>query len=183
MDKAIYTPLDASPAFDPGTGLLNAIIDTPKGSRCKYKYDEQMGHFRLSKLLPLGAYFPYNYGFVPSTRCEDGDGLDVVVLMDEPVFAGCLVPVRLLGVLVAEQTERTGKTTRNDRLIAILDTEFNPPEVQSLDDLQNQCMEEIEHFFVSYNKMEGKSFRPIGRYGPDRAKALVKEHLIPIGTT
>ena len=182
MDKAMCFDFNALPAFDAGTGLVNAIIDTPKGSRCKYKYDEQTGIFRLSKLLPLGAYFPYNYGFIPSTRSEDGDALDVLVLMDEPVFTGCLVPVRLIGVLAAEQTERNGKTTRNDRLIGILDTEFNPPEVTSLDALHKQRVDEIEHFFVSYNKMEGKTFKPIGRYGPDKAEALLKEHGVPSET-
>lgn len=170
--------LNTLPALDSDSGLVNAIIDTPKGSRCKYKYDPDTGIFRLAKLLPLGAYFPYNYGFIPSTRGEDGDELDVLVLMDEAVFVSCLVPVRLIGVLAAEQTERDGKTTRNDRLIAVLDTEFNPPEVTSLDALHSQRIDEIEQFFVSFNKIQGKQFKPIGRYDADKAKALLKEYSI-----
>src|SRR5207302_1611839 len=90
--------------------LLCKALPPPRGSRCKYKYDPKTGVFRLGKLLPLGAGFPYNFGFVPSTRGEDGDALDVLVFLDEPVFAGCVVPVRLIGVLEAEQTEKGHKT-------------------------------------------------------------------------
>jgi inorganic pyrophosphatase len=78
------TQLSRLDAIDPDSGLVNVVIDTPRGSRCKYKYDEKTGLFRLAKLLPLGASFPYDFGFVPSTRGEDGDPLDVLVLVDEP---------------------------------------------------------------------------------------------------
>src|SRR5919202_2577365 len=104
--------------FDAASGEVNVIIETPKGSRNKFKYDEQRGLFKLSGVLPAGAVFPFDFGFVPSTRGEDGDPLDVLVLMDEPAFAGCLVPSRLIGVIEAEQTEE-GTTERNDRLIAV----------------------------------------------------------------
>src|SRR3954464_7536915 len=108
-------PTQASPfarmgPFDPETGDLNMIIDTPKGSRNKFKYDEAHGLFKLSGVLPAGASFPFDFGYVPSTRGEDGDPVDVLVLMDEPAFAGCLVPARLIGVIEAEQTETDGAT-------------------------------------------------------------------------
>src|SRR5438105_14263034 len=96
------------------SGLINAVIEAPRGSRCKYKYDEQAGVFRLNKLLPLGASFPYDFGFVPSTRGADGDPLDLLVLSDEPLALGSVVPVRLVGVLRATQTERNGDRMRND---------------------------------------------------------------------
>jgi inorganic pyrophosphatase len=162
-------------AIDPDSGLVNVVIDTPRGSRCKYKYDEKAGLFRLGKLLPLGAAFPYPFGFVPSTRGEDGDPLDVLVLLEEPVFVGCVVPARLIGVLQAEQTESGGKAVRNDRLIGVVETPYNPPEVRSLNDLGKQRLDEIEHFFVSYNEMEGRRFRPAGRHGPDLAERLLEE--------
>src|SRR5438045_736720 len=120
-------------ARDPDSGLVHVIIDTPKGSRNKFKYDEQLGLFRLGKVLPLGTSFPYDFGFIPSTRAEDGDPLDVLVLMDEPAFSGCLLAVRLLGVIQAEQTEQ-GKTVRNDRLIGMAETPYNRPDVTSLDE-------------------------------------------------
>src|SRR6266404_1621503 len=99
-----------NPEHENGFGV-DIIIDTPKGSRGKYKYDEKAGRFRLNKLLPLGSCFPYNFGYIPETRGEDGDALDVLVLMEEPVFIGCVMPILLIGVLMAEQTERDGETT------------------------------------------------------------------------
>ncbi|MDQ6860764.1 MAG: inorganic diphosphatase [Verrucomicrobiota bacterium] len=74
--------------------------------------------FELSGVLPAGAVFPYDFGFIPQTRGGDGDPLDVLILMDEPAFTGCLVETRLLGVIEADQTEN-GETTRTDRLIAV----------------------------------------------------------------
>ncbi len=166
------TLLHQLPARQPNTDLFNVIVDTPKGSRNKYKYDEDLGLWRLSKLLPLGAVFPFDFGFIPSTRGEDGDALDALVLVEEPTFPGCILPVRLIGVIEAEQTEK-GKTVRNDRLIAVVETPHNPPPFHSLDELSAQSLAEIEHFFVSYNQMEGREFKPVGRHGPEKALVLV----------
>src|SRR5438270_11444968 len=94
-----------------------AIIETPKGRRNKFKYEHDSGLFSLSNLLPEGFSFPFDFGFIPSTVAEDGDPLDVIVLMDEPAHVGCLVKVRLIGVVKVVQTEN-GKKTRNDRLVA-----------------------------------------------------------------
>jgi len=82
------------PPFDDESGTLNAVVETIAGSRNKFAYDEKLGLFRLKGVLPAGASFPFDFGFVPSTKGEDGDPLDVLVLMDEPAFAGCLVPLR-----------------------------------------------------------------------------------------
>jgi inorganic pyrophosphatase len=161
------------PARDPDSGLVNVIIETPKGSRNKFKYDERLGLFRLGKVLPLGASFPYDFGFIPSTRAEDGDPVDLLVLMDEPTFPGCLVGVRLLGVLTAEQTQG-GKTVRNDRLIGAAVTPYNRPEIHALHELGRGRLDELEHFFVSYNEAEGRRFKPVGRRGPKAAEQLVK---------
>lgn len=165
--------LEDLPTFDPETGLLNVIVDTPKGSRNKYKYDPERSIWQLSKMLPLGAVFPYNFGFLPGTRGDDGDALDVLVLMDEPAFAGCLVSARLIGVIEAEQTE-DGKTIRNDRLVAAVETPHNPAECHSLKDLSQHRLDELEHFFISYNKAEGRKFRVIGQRGPKPAHELIE---------
>ncbi|HZH34710.1 MAG TPA: inorganic diphosphatase, partial [Pyrinomonadaceae bacterium] len=129
---------------------LNVIIETPKGSRNKYTFDEKLGLFKLGGVLPLGANFPFDFGFIPSTTGGDNDPLDVLLLMDEPAFAGCLVESRLLGVIEAEQTE-DGKTERNDRLIAVAENSRNHKNVRSLEDLNENAIGEIEHFFISYN--------------------------------
>ena len=158
--------------FDNKTGALHVIIDTPKGSRNKFKWDRKQALFKLGGVLPAGAIFPYDFGFIPNTRGEDGDELDVLVLMDEPAFTGCLVASRLLGVIEAEQTEK-GKTERNDRLVAVAVNSRTHGHLQTLADLNEKLVDEIEHFFVSYNAAKGKKFRPLGRFGPARAKKLV----------
>src|SRR4030088_2218646 len=94
------------------------IIETPKGRRNKFDYDTEFQMFALGGLLPEGLAFPFDFGFLPSTLGEDGDPLDVIVLMDEPAHVGCLVDVRLVGVIEAEQME-DGETTRNDRLVGV----------------------------------------------------------------
>ena len=154
---------------------LNVVIETPKGSRNKYNYDEGLGLFRLGGVLPSGASFPFDFGFVPSTVGGDGDPLDVLVLMDEPAFAGCLVRTRLVGVIEAEQTERDGETTRNDRLIGVAADSRLHTRVRTLESLGATLLEEIEHFFVSYNQIKGKEFKPRTRSGPERARELVEE--------
>ena len=174
------TPVNALPAVDPDSGRLNVVVDTPQGSRNKYKFDEQHGQWRLSKVLPQGMYFPYDFGFIPSTRGEDGDPLDVLLLADEPAFPGCVVPARLIGVLEAEQTEG-GKTIRNDRLVAVVETPYNPAEYRSLEEASPQRLDEIEHFFVSYNKMEGRQFKPLARHGADRAWELLEQGIVGAG--
>ena len=169
------------PATDPDSGRLNVVVDTPKGSRNKYKFDERRGLWLLSKVLPQGMSFPCDFGFLPSTRGGDGDPLDVLLLTDEAAFPGCVVPARLIGVLEAEQTEH-GKTVRNDRLVAVVETPCNPAEFHSLEEVGRQRLDEIEHFFVSYNQMEGRQFKPTARYGPERARKLVEESMRQLQT-
>jgi inorganic pyrophosphatase len=94
--------------------------------------------------------------------------------MDEPAFAGCLVRSRLLGVIEAEQTEKGQKTERNDRLIAVAAKSRTSGDLKSVTDLNPKLLDEIEHFFVSYNEAKGKKFKPLGRYGPERARRLVQ---------
>ncbi|HYY41561.1 MAG TPA: inorganic diphosphatase, partial [Pyrinomonadaceae bacterium] len=104
--------LDQLATFDEESGDVHVIIETPQGSRNKFNYDEQLDLFKLGGVLPLGAVFPFDFGFVPATLGGDGDPLDVLVLMDEAAFTGCLVLTRLIGVIEAEQTEE-GETERN----------------------------------------------------------------------
>ena len=162
-------------AFDSESGELNVIIETPKGSRNKFDYDEKRGLFKLGGVLPAGASFPYDFGFIPSTLGGDGDPLDVLLLMEEPVFTGCLVASRLIGVIEAKQTERDGATMRNDRLIAVAADSSTHGHVTTLARLNANLLDEIEHFFISYNSFKGKEFKPLGRFGKQRAARLVKE--------
>jgi inorganic pyrophosphatase len=158
--------------FERRSGALNVVIDTPKGSRNKYSWDEKLDLFALTGVLPAGAVFPYDFGFIPNTRGGDGDPLDVLVVMDEPAFVGCLVSCRLLGVIEAKQTEK-GKTERNDRLIAVSADSRTHEKLKTLGDLDPVLLDEIEHFFVSYNEVKGKKFKPLRRIGPSHAKKLI----------
>lgn len=92
--------LDAMPPFDGDD--LTVVIETPKGSQNKYVFEPRWGAFALSGVLPAGAVFPFDFGFVPGTLAADGDPLDVLVLMDSAAFTGCVVPSRLLGVIEAD---------------------------------------------------------------------------------
>jgi len=156
-----------------GDGEVHVVIDTPRGSRYKVKWDGTLGVFKLSDVLTAGAVFPFDFGFVPGTHAEDGDELDILVLADEPLFPGCLVTVRLIGVIEAEQTE-AGKTLRNDRLLAVAAASRLYGAVRELTDLPIAMLAEIEQFFVSYNQMRERAFKPIGRLGAQQAITLVK---------
>src|SRR4028118_2281385 len=162
-------------ATDSHSGEVNVIIETPKGSRNKFDYDEERGLFKLGGVLPAGAVFPFDFGFVPSTLGEDGDPLDVLVLMDEPAFAGCLVPARLIGAIEAEQTERDGDSMRNDRLIAVAIKAYTQGDIRSLDALNETLITEIEHFFASYNLVRGKEVKRLLHCGPEGAMTLLRE--------
>lgn len=156
------------------SGALNVIIETAKGSRNKVKYEQETGSYLLRRVLPVGMSFPYDFGFVPSTVGDDGDPLDVLVLLDTPVFAGCRIPCRLVGVLEGEQTEK-GETERNDRLLAVAADSRDHADVRSLKDINKRLLGEIEHFFVSYHELSGQKFKPIGRRGPKHARKLVEQ--------
>ena len=158
--------------FDPKSRNLNVVIDTPKGCRNKYAFDFDINAYKLKTVLPKGAVFPFDFGSIPGTVAEDGDPLDVLVLMDEPAFVACLVEVRLLGVIEAEQTEG-GKTERNDRVIAVAAKSHTHGSLKSLRKVDPKLIDEIEHFFVSYNDARGKKFKPKARKGPAAARRLV----------
>jgi inorganic pyrophosphatase len=168
-------PVTRLSPFGDDDDTINVVVETSKGSRNKITFDPERGLYELGGVLPLGASFPYDFGFVPSTLGGDGDPLDVLLLMDEPVFAGCLVSARLVGVITAEQRERDGAVERNDRLLAVAEKSRLHGDVQGLEDLGDALLEEIEHFFVSYNEIKGKRFTPQGRKGVRAARRLVEE--------
>src|SRR3954466_3572887 len=106
------------PPFVKNSQLVNAVIETPSGSTVKYKFEQAGGYFRLNKVLPEGFSFPHHFGFIPSTQGEDGDPLDIILLLETPACTGAVVASRLIGVLEARQKEKKGPYKRNDRFIA-----------------------------------------------------------------
>lgn len=151
-----------------------AIIETPKGRRNKFKYDMSSGLFCLSNLLPQGFSFPFDFGFIPSTAAEDGDPLDLIVLMDEPAHVGCLLDVRLLGVIKVVQTEK-GKQTENDRLLAVAVKTVEFKEYKDISDVPKAVMQQITEFLALYNKNSGKHDEVKGLEGAGHALELLEK--------
>jgi inorganic pyrophosphatase len=162
------------PTFDGKSSLnLNVVIESPRGSGAKFDYNTERDLFELSYVMPSGMVFPFDFGFVPSTVAEDGDPLDILVLIDVPTCVGCLLIARPIGVIEANQTQ-DGRTFRNDRLIGVADAAHERAKLKSISELDSVVVDEIEHFFVSYNEMRDRKFKPIRRAGPNSALQLVR---------
>lgn len=153
--------------------VLNVIIETPRGCPNKFAYDEEMKVFCLHKTLPMGTVFPFDFGFIPLTKGEDGDPLDILIIMEEPVYPGCLVPTRLVGILEAQQKEKDGKKMRNDRLVGVSDCSVLFKGVKRVKDLNKSMVKQMENFFIDYNKQEGKKFKPLHWKGRKKAMECI----------
>jgi inorganic pyrophosphatase len=170
--------LTSLPSIEEATGNINVVVETPKGSLYKYKYDAGDGAFRLLNALPEGLSFPYDFGFIPSTRGEDGDPLDALLLLDHPVAAGCVATARLAGVFEIRQRERTtngsAKWRRNDRFIAVASLGHAYQHVNGLDNLSSEMLDEIEGFFILYARSTGRELEVLKRSDRRRAEKLIK---------
>jgi inorganic pyrophosphatase len=160
--------------LDAKKSTCRAIIETPKGCRNKFDYDPESSLFMLGGLLPEGMMFPFDFGFIPSTRGEDGDPLDILVLMDAPAHVGCLIDVRIIGIITAEQME-DGKTEANDRLLGVAIHSYDHENLQSIGDVSKTLLDQLEGFFISYNKQRGKKFKVTGTGGPKKALRFLKD--------
>ena len=154
--------------------LLQVIVETPAGSKNKFAFDIEQGAFTLKKVLPAGMSFPYDFGFVPQTIGGDGDPLDVLLLMDEPAFPGCVVRARLIGVIEGEQRDGK-KKIRNDRLVAVAEANHLYANIRKVEDLPKQWIDELQAFFVHYHDLEGKKYQLLGCKGEAAAWQLVKQ--------
>ena len=162
-----------SPQLDLKKSTCRAIIETPKGCRNKFDYDPDSGLFMLGGLLPEGMMFPFDFGFIPSTLGEDGDPLDILVLMDAPAHVGCLIDVRIIGIIEAEQTQH-GKTESNDRLLGVAIHSYDHEALGSINDVSKTLLNQLEAFFISYNKQRRKKFKVTGTAGPKVAMKFLK---------
>ena len=167
-------PIKLSHDLDREALTCRAVIETPKGSRSKFDYDTESGLFLLAGLVPEGMTFPLNFGFIPSTKAEDGDPLDVMVLHDESIPVGTLINIRLLGVIEGEQTE-DGKTVRNDRLLAVTHCSHHYEHIKDIDRLGKKFLEHLTQFWINYNALKGKRYEVRGVHGPKRAAEAIKQ--------
>jgi inorganic pyrophosphatase len=172
--QSLTDPSQLSPFDAKDRDILRVIVETPKGSRNKYAYDESLRIFALKKVLPAGMAFPYDFGFVPSTKAEDGDPTDVLVLMDEPAFPGCLLKCRVIGIIEGEQSSKKEKE-RNDRVIAIEQANHSYAYVDHIDDLGKTFIHELEEFFVDYHKLSNDEYRILDIRGPGEARRRIKK--------
>jgi inorganic pyrophosphatase len=117
--------------------------------------------------------YPFDFGFIPSTLGEDGDPLDIMVLMDAPAHVGCLIEVRLIAVIKAEQTE-DGKTETTDRLLGIAVHSYDHEDLHTINEVSKTLLDHVEEFFVSYNKQRGKKFTITGTGDPKQALKFLK---------
>jgi inorganic pyrophosphatase len=154
-------------------GLYRIVIETPQGGRHKLKYDAATDTLEIGTTLPSGMVFPFDFGFVPRTRGEDGDPLDALLLMDSPGYPGVVVSARLLGVIEADQTDQDGTTVRNDRLVALAKGSTSRGDVQSLKDLDPILIDQVAAFFVQYNDLRGRKFAVRAIRGQRRARTVV----------
>jgi inorganic pyrophosphatase len=166
-------PSRLTPLAEDDQQTIQVIIETPKGSRNKYAFDPQQKIFQLMKVLPAGMAFPYDFGFIPSTLAEDGDPTDVLVLMDEPAFAGCLLQCRVVGVIEGVQGKKK-KNVRNDRIVAVEQENHSYANVKHVDDLGKEFVRELEEFFVNYHKLLGKTYSIVAVKGPGEARRRIK---------
>jgi inorganic pyrophosphatase len=163
-------PIDAD-------GRLWAVIESPQGSGHKLAYRHDLDRFELSGSLPVGMHMPFDFGFFPGTLAEDGDPLDVLILLDAPAYPGTIAEVRLLGALEAEQREPHRSTFRNDRLIAVSVASKRHGGLTGLRDLDRGLLDQIESYLVTYAASRDKSVRFIARRGPAAAHRLLQRSI------
>ncbi len=147
---------------------LNTIVEIPRGSRNKYELDKTTGLFRFDRLLYSVVHYPGDYGFIPRTLAEDNDPLDVLVMTTEPTFAGCLVPVRPLGVF--EMSDEKGC---DEKILAVPLADPLYAEYHGLDDVPSHFLREVEHFFEIYKELEGVRTSALGWKPLETARAII----------
>jgi inorganic pyrophosphatase len=158
--------------------LLQVVVETPKGSAYKYDYDPEQEIFCLNKIMPLGLSFPFDFGFIPHTKGEDGDPIDVLVMMELPASQGVLVQCRIIGILEAIQIERDGHRCRNDRVIAVWNLSSQFKAIERVEDLNPELLREMESFFKQYNTLAGKEFISLGWKDSKEALKMIQSQML-----
>ena len=149
---------------------LHCLVEIPKGSRNKYEWDEELGAIKLDRFLFSSVVFPADYGFIPHTLAEDGDHLDAMVLVSEPTFPGCVIPVHAVAVFRMEDEKG-----QDDKIVCVPHDDPNWNELERLEDVPHQLQLEIEHFFSIYKEPEGKRVDVGGWYDRDVALELIEQ--------
>jgi len=149
---------------------IYAVIENPKGTENKYEYDVRKKAIVLDRVLYSSVHYPGDYGFIPRTLDEDGDPLDVLVLVTNPTFPGCILAARPVGLLRMVDNER-----RDDKILAVPTGDPRYAEYHDLHDLPEHTLKEIAYLFETYKVLEGKSVKILGWEDAKTAKAIIEE--------
>ena len=166
-------PTHLHPWHDIPTGpdvprVLTAVIEIPRHERNKYELDKELGLLRLDRVLYSAVQYPGDYGFLPRTLGDDGDPLDVLVIMTSPVFPGCLVEVRPVGIF-----HLIDRDASDEKIIAVPVRDPFTDEIRDLSDIRSHALKEIEHFFEVYKDLEGIRVRSRGFDGVKAAHKAI----------
>jgi inorganic pyrophosphatase len=159
--------------LDPGRAfpeIVRMVVEIPKGSSNKYEYDRELGAFRLDRVLYSPVHYPGDYGFIPGTLAPDGDPMDVVALVEDPTFTGCVVEVRPIGVLNMVDQEQN-----DQKIIAVRNPDPLYQQVHTLDQIYPHLRRAVEHFFNIYKELEGRETSTLGWGDPIEARNVIVE--------
>jgi len=162
---------------DEAPGIVNVVIEIPRGTRRnKYEVDKKTGRIFLDRVNGAHFYYPYDYGYIPDTLCEDGDPLDALVLIDEPLFAGVVVPARPIGVMyMVDDGEK------DEKLICVPADDISKDHLKSVEDLGDDFKKALEHYYRHVKdwkkNWQGVAFEANGWGGPDEAKKVITESI------
>src|SRR5216110_1595943 len=137
---------------------IYAVVETPRGSRAKLSFDPTLHAFTLSKPLLAGLTYPYDWGFIPSTKAHDGDPLDVLIIHDAATYPGLVLKCRPIGILEVVQSSN-GKKERNDRIFVVPDRSPFEGDLQDVRELPSRAVGELEKFFEATDALESKKLR------------------------
>lgn len=144
----------------PGTGevaVVNAIVEIPKGRRTKFEVDKATGLIKMDRYLYSSSMYPGDYGFIPQTLAEDGDPSDILVMVNEPTFPGCLIEARVVGIF-----RMRDKGANDFKLLAVPHKDPLFGDMKKLEDVPHHFLREVEHFFSTYKTLEGVTVEPLG---------------------
>jgi inorganic pyrophosphatase len=151
-----------------------AVVETPRGSTCKLDFDPKLKVFTLAKPLMAGLTYPYDWGFIPSTKADDGDPLDVLIIHNSETYPGVVLRCKPVGVLELIQTT-DGKNERNDRVFVVPDRSPLEADITDVRHLPHRAIEELEQFFRATNALQNKELGFLGWRGPGRAVKMIKK--------
>jgi inorganic pyrophosphatase len=149
---------------------VHCLVEIPKGSRNKYTWDETLGGIKLDRFLFSSVVYPTDYGFIPGTRSPKGTPLDAMVCVSEATFPGCIIPVRVIGVL-----RTTDDAGQDDKLVCVPFADPNWSHLERLGDMPEQLRGEIEHFFSIYKMPEGRAVEIHGWEDREAAVELLEQ--------